>query len=177
MKPQSLTFLLAALVFSNPLYAQHKDKEVAHEVNRKNDISVFVGNTIIAQSGFNLPTVGIEYVHEITHHFGIGVIAEAEIGSHIIEKNENGDIISRVDREGAILVLPTAFFNVYKGLTFYAGYGVELEKRENLGLMKVGLEYKFALKNPRWMVLPNVSWDHTRLFDGVVYGVSFGYKF
>ncbi len=178
MKPRNLFFLAAALLFNSLVYAQHEGPESSHELKKeKNGVGIFVGNTIIVQSGFNLPTVGLEYVRGITDHFGVGVISEVEIGSHIIEKNEAGDVISRVDREGAVLVLPTVFFKIYKGLIFYAGYGIEFEKRENLGLMKVGLDYRFLLRNPRWEVLPSVSWDHTRLFDGLVYGFIFSYKF
>ena len=57
------------------------------------------------------------------------------------------------------------------------GYGVEFEKHENLMLSKVGIEYKFRMHDPNWIILPSVSWDHTALFDGAVYGVTCGYKF
>jgi len=177
MKAKTLIFVTASLLFTNTLFAQHEAPKEAHETETKNDIGLFVGSTIFTQSGFNLPTIGIEYVREINHYLGVGIISEIELGSHVVERDDTGDIVGDARREGAFLVLPTAFIKVYKSLVFYAGYGVEFEANENLGLLKVGLKYKLILENPRWMVLPDVSWDHTRLFDGFVYGVTFGYKF
>ena len=165
------------VLLSNPLFAQIEHKEESHKVEHKNAAALFVGNTIIAQSGFNLPTIGFEYAREFNHVFGLGVIAEVELGSHIVQKDEEGDMISEVHREGAFLVLPSVFIKVFRGLILNAGYGVEFESHENLGLLKVGFEYKLALQNPRWVVLPTVSWDHTKHFDGFVYGVNFGYLF
>jgi hypothetical protein len=174
---RSLGIIAVLVLLFNPLFAQIEHNEESHIVKYKNAAALFVGNTIIAPSGFNLPTIGMEYAREINHHIGIGLIAEVEIGSHIVQKNEEGEMVSEVHREGAFLVLPTVFVRVYKGLILNAGYGVEFESHENLGLLKVGLEYKLAMHNPRWVVLPTVSWDHTKLFDGFVYGVNFGYKF
>ncbi len=163
----------------SPILAQEHTEENPknHHQELRNFLGVFVGNTIIVQSAFKLPTLGIEYVREITPNFGAGITAELEIGSHIIQKNEDGDIISEVQRQGAVLLLPSVFIRVYKGLIVTVGYGIELEKNENLGMAKLGLEYKLRLHKLNWFVLPNVSWDRTRLFDGMVYGVTFGYSF
>jgi hypothetical protein len=177
MKVQILFFLAVSLLSTNLLVAQHNETKESHETETKNDIALFVGSTIITQTGFNLPTIGIEYVREINHFMGVGVISELELGSHVIQTDDTGDLIGEVRREGAFLVLPTVFFKVKKSLVIYAGYGIEFETNENLGLLKVGLKYKLVLQNPRWVVLPDVSWDHTRLFDGFVYGVTFAHRF
>ena len=175
---RNLIIIAVAILASNPLLAQHENKNIdSHSLKHKNIMGLFVGNTIITPSGFNLPTIGIEYVREVHKNIGIGLIAEVEVGSHIIQKGESGNIVSEVERESAFLVLPAVYFRVYKGLIVSAGYGVELEKSENLGLFKLSLEYKLAMKNKNWMVLPTLSWDHTRLFEGWVYGVNFAYVF
>ena len=175
---RNLIIIAVILLTASPTFAQHDNStNDAKVLQHKNILGAFVGNTIISPSGFNLPTIGIEYVREVNHNFGIGLIAEVEIGSHIIQKGESGAIISEVERESAFLVLPAAYFRLYKGLILSAGYGVELEKNENLGLFKLSMEYKLAMKNEQWIVLPTLSWDHTRLFNGWVYGVNFAYIF
>lgn len=175
---RNLIIIAVVLFTANPTFAQHANPTEEDEVlHHKNIMGVFVGNTIISPSGFNLPTIGIEYVREVNHNFGIGLIAEVEIGSHIIQKGETGAIVSEVKRESAFLVLPAAYFRLYKGLILSAGYGVELEKNEDLALFKLSIEYKLAMKNEQWIVLPTLSWDHTRLFNGWVYGVNFAYIF
>ncbi len=175
-----LTFILIFTFYTcSPILAQEHTKENPknHHQELHNFLGVFVGNTIIVQSAFKLPTFGIEYVREITPNFGVGITTELEIGSHIIQKNEDGDIVSEVQRQGAVLLLPSVFIRVYKGLIVTVGYGVELEKNENLGMAKLGLEYKLHLRKLNWLVLPSVSWDRTKLFDGMVYGVTFGRSF
>ncbi|RLD21786.1 MAG: hypothetical protein DRI71_08425 [Bacteroidetes bacterium] len=174
---RNLIIMALIVALSNPLFAQLEYNEETHKVEHKNAIALFVGNTIIAPSGFNLPTIGVEYVREVNYFIGAGLIAEVEIGSHIVLENEEGYMVSEVERKGALLVLPAIFFRLHKGLILSAGYGVEFENHENLGLLKVSLEYELFLKNPRWIVLPTVSWDHTHLFNGFVYGVNFGYVF
>lgn len=165
------------VLLSFPVFAQFEHNEESHKVEHKNAVALFVGNTIISPSGFNLPTIGVEYVREINFFLGIGLIAEVELGSHVVQMSEQGTVISEVDREGAFLVLPAVFVRLHKGLILSGGYGVEFEHKENLGLLKISLEYELFLENPRWVVLPTISWDHTHLFNGFVYGVNFGYVF
>jgi hypothetical protein len=174
---RNLSIIAVLVVLSNPLFAQSEHNEKSYKVDHKNAAALFIGSTIIAPSGFNLPTIGVEYVREINHTIGIGIISEVEIGSHIVQINEEDEMTSEVNRAGALLILPTVFIRIYKGLILNAGYGIEFEANENLDLFKVGLEYRLTLQNPRWVVLPTVSWDHTKHFDGFVYGVNFGYKF
>lgn len=174
---RTLIVIALVLVHTIPLYAQHEHEAEKHELKYHNLFTLFAGNTLIKPSGFNLPTVGIEYVREINHFFGIGIMAEAELGNHIVKINEDNGNVIEVDRTGAILLIPGVFANVYKGLIVSVGYGVEFESTENLALLKVSLEYALYMKNERFIVLPTVSWDRTRRFDGWVYGVNFGYKF
>ncbi|MCF6352649.1 MAG: hypothetical protein L3J06_06530 [Cyclobacteriaceae bacterium] len=182
MKPLIfIVFFSLGVCLSVNLFAQEHENTDTHQVEeeheRQNFAAFFVGNTIIAQSKYQMPTIGLEYIREINHRIGIGIVVELEIGSNIIQKNEKGNIIAEVQRQSAFLVLPTVFFKVYKDLTVTIGYGIEFEKNENLALGKIGLEYAFKMHNPNWLILPSVSWDHTKVFDGVVYGVTVGYLF
>lgn len=181
---RSLVLLTMAMVISHSSAAQFEHnavpdgrQEESHKVKYHNAVAFFFGNTIIKPSGFNLPTVGIEYIREINHFLGVGIMAEVEHGSHIIQVNEHDGTTTEVDRDQAILVIPAVFARVYKGLIVSAGYGVEFEAKENLALFKLSLEYKLYMSNERFIVLPTVSWDHTHRFNGFVYGVNFGYVF
>lgn len=176
---RNLIFIALFLVLTSPLFAQseHHDDANHAKTEHSNVVALFIGNTMIKPSGFNLPTVGIEYVRKLNHFLGIGIMAEAEIGSHIVQVNEHNGNIMQVDRKGAILLIPAIFAHVYKGLIVSIGYGMEFESQENLNLLKVSLEYKFTMKRDRFIVLPTVSWDRTERFEGWVYGVNFGYKF
>lgn len=174
---RNLTAIALLALLINPAFAQFEHNEESHKVKYHNAIALFMGNTIIKPSGFNLPTFGVEYIREINHFLGVGFMAEFEVGSHIVQVNEHNGDVTNVDRSGAVLIIPAIFSRVYKGLIVSVGYGVEFEQSENLGLFKVSLEYKLYMKNERFIVLPTVSWDHTNRFNGFVYGVNFGYVF
>ena len=176
MKRTIVVLVLFTMLY-NPVIGQSEHHEEPGKLKNRNVIAVFAGNTLIKPSGFNLPTIGVEYIRELNHHMGIGIMAEAELGSHIVQVNEDNGNVTELDRQGAILLIPAVFARVYKGLIVSVGYGVEFESNENLALLKVSLEYKFRMKNERFLVLPTVSWDHTNRFDGWVYGVNFAYLF
>lgn len=142
----------------------------------KNDIAGFAGATYICESGFFLPTFGIEYVRRINSYMGIGVIGEIEVGSHIISKNEQSHETIEVNRESAFLLCPAIYIKT-GNFVASVGYGIEFEKSENLALLKISLMYGLHLQDKRWIVLPNISWDHTIHFNGLVYGVSFARVF
>ena len=173
----NLKMILLLSVFAINLSYSQENHEFSEKIKNKNCLGLFVGNTTIVQSSFHLPTVGVEYFRELNHNFGVGIIAEFEIGSHIVQKDDDGEVVSEAERKSAVLILPTACIRVYKGLIFKVGYGVELEEQHNLGLLKVGFEYVLFMKDPDWRILPSISWDHTKYFDGVVYGITFGYVF
>lgn len=171
-------FTLGVLSSGNLFAQEHADThQVGEDHQNKNFVALFAGNTIITQSKYQMPTIGLEYIRELNHRIGIGLVTELEIGSHIIQTNEEGDVVAEVERKSAFLLLPTVFLRVYKDLIITVGYGVEFEKAENLALSKIGIEYAFKMQNPNWVILPSVSWDHTKLFDGVVYGATVGYLF
>lgn len=179
MKFNNLTLIIIILfsAFGFNAKAQYEHNEDSHVIKHHNAVAIFVGNTMIRPSGFNLPTIGLEYIREINDHLGIGIMSEVELGSHIIQIDEHNGTKTEVERHSAALIIPSVFLRVYKGLIVTVGYGVELEKNENLGLSKVSLEYKLYMNNNRFLVLPTVSWDHTSKFNGIIYGVNFGYVF
>lgn len=171
------TFFAAAISAQHPLETTHTESAPPHA---KHFIGLFLGNTVLYQTNIHLPTVGLEYVREITPRFGIGFGAEVEIGYEVINDKSSPNPSTLYHRQTAILFQPALFYRLYKGLIVYAGYGVEFEDTEDekiLGLSKIGIEYRLRMHNPNWLVLPSLSWDHTSHYDGVVYGVVFAYKF
>jgi len=184
MKPY-LLLCLFVVAFCQTISAQNshvssQDQHLQEDViggHHKNFIGMFSGITTITESQFQLPTVGLEYIRELKPNFGIGILTELEMGTHIWINDEEGNKISEVKRESALLVLPGIYYRPFGEFIFSAGYGVEFEQEETLPLFKLGVAYKFKMYNPNWIVLPTVSWDHTHVFNGLVYGVTFGYRF
>lgn len=159
--------------FSNLLAQEHKENHKSNSTafHHKNDIAGFFGATYIIESGFLLPTIGLEYVRKINSFIGIGIIGEVELGSHIITIDEHSHEKTEINRETAFLLLPSIYF-ITGNFVFSGGYGIEFEKNENLVLTRLSLMYILELKNELWFVVPSFSWDHTKHFNGLVYGFS-----
>ena len=179
-----LFVILFSTSFLSNLKAQHQESEQPQEhlnnEHKKNFVGLFLGNTVLYQTNIHLPTVGLEYVRELTPNFGVGAVVEVEIGYEVISDKTSSNPSTLYMRETAILFQPAVFWRAYKGLIFYAGYGVEFENTEDeklLALFKIGVEYRLRMMNPNWFILPSLSWDHTSHYDGVVYGVAFAYRF
>ena len=170
--------LLSGLI-NNPLYAQENTEEQATNtplIEKVNEIGLTVATTYIFESGFILPTFGIEYLHELNSSFAIGIMSEIELGSHIISMNEEIHEENEVERKSAVLVLPILYYQI-GNFGLFTGYGIEFEQEENLGLFKLGASYVLKLKNEDWAIVPSVSWDHTKLFEAFVYGFTLAKKF
>ncbi len=114
------------LVFSifTGFTAFSQDNPISHETHKKDIVGLFAGNTVIYQSNIHLPTLGVEYVRELSHHWGVGLIVESEIGYHILEDKDTPDETSIYHRESAVLVSPAVFFRPFCGLILTVGYGV-----------------------------------------------------
>ncbi len=161
------------------LFAQHEENDAGekHEEKRfNNEISMYYGSTYFVKSGFNIPTIGVDYSRRLNSFLSITVLADFELGSHIVEEETGGDVLE-VERERALLLMPGLGFKVVKELTLFAGYGVEVEKSETLGLLRFGAGYKLKLKNERWLAEPYCYWERTHLFNALGYGIVFGYEF
>jgi len=170
-----LLWIITLLFVSNSGLSQEENEH--HEKSRlKNVVLVFAGSTHIVQSGINMPTFGVEYGHRILKNIAIGGIIEYEAGQHIIMHQANGEDVD-ITRTNSLLIIPTVYYIVHHLVVFSFGYGLEIETEDNLALLKVGMGLELQLKNPRWIVYPNVSWDHTSHYDGIVYGFSLGYGF
>lgn len=172
--------MIASISFYNAnLHAQNhiENKDNLEKyLHHKNDIAGFVGTTFIIESGFILPTFGIEYVRKLNSYVGLGILGEFEVGSHIIAIDENSNEEQEISRESAVLLLPSAYF-MYNHFVVSLGYGVEFEKSENLAMLKVSLLYAFEFKNDKWLFVPSISWDHTKRFNSLVYGFSVARRF
>ncbi len=173
--------MLLQMVFAGVLLGQNSsENESTEQIESKNLLGLFLGNTVVYQTNIHLPTVGVEYVRELNYRWGIGAIAEVEIGYEVLDDKTSSAPATLYERKTAVLFQPAVFCRIYKGLIASFGYGLEFENTEHeteLGLFKLGLEYRLCMKNPKWYVLPSLSWDHTSRYDGVVYGVLFAYKF
>jgi hypothetical protein len=82
-----------------------------------------------------------------------------------------------VERENPYSISIVFLYNPIKGIGFFIGPGIELEKEENFFIFNVGVSYEFELPGD-WDIAPELGFElkggHT---GAITFGLSVGKKF
>lgn len=144
MKANTIIFLL---VISSSSFAQHE--KGIHELNDANSahhkITLVMANSIITnhiddQSNAVLivPTFGLNYDFLFHPKWGVGLHSDILVQQFKVEKHEGHE---ELVRENPVAVCIMGLFKPLPKVSLLAGYGMELEKHENLQLIRFGVEY------------------------------------
>lgn len=101
------------------------------------------------------PSWSLNYDHWLSNKWAIGLQTDLVLEKFIVE-DENGQ---EVKRERPWAVIPVGLFKPWKHFSFIAGAGIELEKKENMGLTRLGAEYGVELPKG-WEAGMAVMWDN-----------------
>jgi hypothetical protein len=105
--------------------------------------------------------------------WGIGSHNDLELISFEVER-EGG---TTFERETPVLLTLDALWKAWKGLVVLAGPGIELEKEENLFVLRAGLEYELELGS-HWDVAPTIFYDiRLDAYDTFSVGLGIGKRF
>ncbi len=167
------TIFLLSLFSSFKTFAQENEEE-----EKKHLISISLGYTYIhkgaseeseSADGVLVPSLGLNYFYELSSKWEIGLMTDFEFGSYIIFEKD-------LKRENAFIAAAVASYSLTKSLHVLAGGGMEFEKTENLGIVRLGTEYNFNLKND-WLISPEILYDIKKGFDTWSFSVVFAKKF
>jgi hypothetical protein len=128
---RSLAFLFASLLLLVPLESLAEESEHAEHTEahyHRHHIGLFLGNT--HEEGEDEFTVGLDYEYRFTQYFGIGVLLE---------------YVGEDEREGIGLV--PLFIHPYKGFRFMVGPGVKPKAEETKFVWRLGIGYRFPIRN------------------------------
>ncbi len=172
MRNLVFTLVLVSSLFGN-LFAQ----ETEHE-EKKHLITGALGYTYIpngstvgssSAEGVFVPSIGLDYFYSISHRWEIGIMSDFEFGEYVIFDKD-------LNRENAIVLTAIASYSLTEHINLFAGGGIELEKHHNLGIIRVGGEYGFNLKN-NWVIAPGLFFDFKEGTDTWSVSVAFGKEF
>jgi hypothetical protein len=113
-----------------------------------------------------IPTWGFAYEYLFTEHIGLGLKNELEVSNYIIT-NEEGTELERENPFSSSIVF---LYNPIKGLGFFIGPGIELEKEENFFIFTAGVSYEIELPGD-WDLAPELGYE---LKGGHTGAISFG---
>lgn len=142
------------LFFSLTIYAQEKNIENKEE--KKNDLSLFLGNTSNADaSAF---TIGADYQYRVNRILGVGAFIDYASG-----------------KIHSTLIGPAIFVHVWN-FEFTIAPSVEFSDNDVAATYRLGVQYDFEMS--KFSVSPALYFDSERKEKPAwVYGVSFGFKF
>lgn len=150
---------------------EHNTHTLEHSENNhkegKHIVAASIGYTYIPKGaslhghdndkGFFVPTIGLDYFYEVAHKWEIGLMLDFELDHYVITSKD-------LERENALLVIGVGSYEFARGWHVLGGGGIELEKNENVAVIRLGVEKKFELPN-HWSIGPSFLWDLKKDYD------------
>lgn len=168
-KTLSLPMVLIIIMISNFSYAQEGEEP-------KNVLLLSFGYTHIPSGAeleaadtksFFVPAIGIDYGHIVGKRWEIGIMLDIELDHYLIVKKE-------LERENAFIAVAGVAYNPVGHLYVFGGVGVEIEKNQNLFVLRLGTEYAIHLSD-HWALAPAFYFDWKEDYD--TYALSLGLRY
>lgn len=120
--------------------------------------------------GILVPSIGLDYFRRINKNWEIGTMIDLELANYLIVDRD-------LNRDKAMVITAICAYSFDAPWTIYGGGGIELEKHENLAVIRMGGEYVFSLKND-WVIAPGFFYDFKGgSYDTWSIAVAFGKEF
>ncbi len=84
-------------------------------------------------------------------------MADIELGNYVVINKD-------LNRENAFIIAGVGAYTISDHWTVFGGGGIELEKHNNLAILRLGLEYNAKLGNG-WIIAPGLFFDFKEGYD------------
>jgi len=160
----------------------HKDQNPEHEEHSfkhkltlvmayslmKNQVDENTGNILV------VPTFGLNYDFFFHQKWGVGIHTDILLQQFKVETHDEEEVLVR---ENPVALCAVGLFKPIPSLTLLAGYGIELEKHENIQLLRLGVEYGFHLPG-NWELGFALEFDSKlNTYNSWVFGAAFSKLF
>jgi hypothetical protein len=186
---KTIVTVIIALMFLAPFsFGQHgetnhgdaQEHENAHEGSSHRITMVmaysFLKNQIDASTNDILvaPTFGLNYDYLFHPRWGVGLHTDIVLQQFKVEKHHDQ---VELTRENPVAVCAVGLFSPLPSLVLLAGYGIELEKHENIQLLRFGVEYGFHLPG-NWELGFTLEFDaKMNTYNSWIFGAGFSKLF
>ncbi len=160
---RALMIIVAILGSTLQVLAQETKSEEAEARKGSHRFTTGLGHTHLAKGKdaegqmvwLPVPSWSLDYDYWIGNRWAIGLQTDLVLEKFIVEEEDNKEM----EREKPVTLVPVGIFKPYKHFSFIAGAGIELEKEENLGLTRLGMEYGAELLKG-WEAGIALKWDN-----------------
>ena len=108
--------------------------------------------------GHFVPGIGLDYLYTLHPKWEVGIMIDIELGSYVIpHKND-------LKRENAVILALLGVYKLYPRWHLLLGGGIELERHEHLGIIRLGTDYIFPV-GKGWFIPLGLLFDIKEGFD------------
>ena len=161
----NIKFLRVGFLFTffcfNTLPASVMAQDSEEKFSKHHHLIVSIGHGFVPSgvqvSGANefvsIPIWGLDYEFIFSERFALGLMNDLEVSNYIITDEEGTEI----EREYPLSSSIYFQYNPLKGLGFFVGPGIEIEKNENLFIATIGGSYEVQIAET-WDLAPEISY-------------------
>lgn len=173
--PFKLLFLLLVFTICS-LSVQAEDEHEHHSVNGARLTGIMAYSLI--NNGFSsetddilvVPTVGLNFDYYLSEKWGLGIHSDILLQQFKVEKHDDHE---EIIRENPIALCAMGIYKPHHRWALFAGYGIEIEKHENLNLVRFGAEYGIPLPK-HWEVALSMEYDYKfNSYGALMFGIGF----
>ncbi len=170
----SLIILLFLLTWASPSFAQEEEKE-GPELHRKQiRAAIMMANSHVpnAYEGDTKVDVSPTWGFDVDYFFHKrwSVALQGDIKIQKFEVDFEGGTL---ERSYPIALAGVIHYHAMRHWSFYVGPGYELDKNENLFLVKLGTEYSFEISEDFEIALNLAIENKDNVYDTWTFGVAF----
>lgn len=174
MKSIIRTLFLGCFLISFTGYGQEENHDKSehneHESHfHKHSIAILLNHTLIgtgvndegSSKTISVPSWAINYDYHFDHRWSLGLHNDIIAESFIVENEQEDEEF--LERETPIAVVAVGAYRPVAGLALELGTGIEFEKNENFGLIRIGAEYGIEIPQLKMEAIFGIDYDI--LFD------------
>ena len=160
---------------------KHSESEhvKSHELSKKYKLSFALGYTHIPaafehgekEASVFVPGIGLDFFYSINHKWGIGLVADLELGEYLVDFNRKD-----LNRERALILGILGTYELMSHWELLFGGGIEIEKHKNLGIIRLGMEYEIPIGKD-WSLAPALFFDFKEAFSTWAFSMTIGKRF
>jgi len=121
-----------------------------------------------------VPTFGLNYDFFFHQKWGVGLHTDILLQQFKVETHGEEEVLVR---ENPVAICAVGLLKPVPSLMLIAGYGIELEKHENIQLLRLGIEYGFHLPG-NWELGFALEFDSKlNTYNSWVFGAGFSKLF
>lgn len=143
-------------------YSQEEETEIIDEFHH-HSVSILISHTSIFQGYKNgkrniqsVPSWALDYNYSFNEKWSIGLHNDIILESFEVEELSDNKIL---ERETPITTVIVGTYEIFEGFGIELGAGMEFDKNESFGLVRIGAEYGIEIPKHNLEFLLGIDYD------------------